>query len=81
MPGKLQKRLDKIFICGLNFYRQKFKQNKKCVIFIADEMSPRIEKIGYALKRKGIKIVIFLQKKGIEEVVCNKENVYDILTV
>ncbi len=45
MPGKLQKRLDKIFICGLNFYRQKFKQNKKCVIFIADEMSPRIEKI------------------------------------
>ncbi len=77
MPGKLQKRLDKIFICGLNFYRQKFKQNKKCVIFIADEMSPRIEKIGYALKRKGIKIVIFLQKKGIEEVVCNKENVYD----
>ena len=79
----VQKQLNKICVFGLLRYRQKLEQDTKCVIFITDYMSSRIEKMGYALKKKGYKVIIFLQGKGVGEGLYdkNRNDVYDRLYV
>ena len=83
MFKKVWGKLEKACILGLGQYHQRKVRDENCIVFITDYMSSRIEKIGYALKKKGFKVIIFLQNKGVGEGIYHngKNDLYDKLFV
>lgn len=44
--------------------RRKKTQDDHLIVFVAQFMSPRLEKIGYALRKKGYKVILLLHEEG-----------------
>lgn len=44
--------------------RKKRRKNERYVVLVAECMTPRVQKIGYGLKKKGMKVILFIQDSG-----------------
>lgn len=62
---------------GLEALHNRREQKEKEIIFIAENIKPRIVKIGYALKKKNCKVVLFLKKKNKMELKKAQKNFSD----
>lgn len=59
-------KMDKIVKILEKIHRQKSVKNNE-VVLIAQHMKPRIAKIGFALRRRNFRVVLFLEKENREE--------------
>lgn len=75
------KKITELFIPVLYLYKNIVSQNRKSVIFITSYISSRIEKMGYALRKKGYNVILLVHKEGKSIGVSygSKNNSYDKL--
>lgn len=57
----------------LKICRNFLKRDLKCIVFVTDNIKPRIAKIGYALMRRGYKVIILIDKNSLSDV---QQNIY-----
>jgi len=68
--------LDLIYFHYVNYtknIRKKKRRDEECVVIVADYMTPRIQKIGYGLKKKGMRVILFIYGSYMQKLVGKKQ--------